>query len=267
MNNEFLNFVPIGYLYCDEKYNYDTPRQSVLADNKGIIKLNPNCNYEQAICDLEGFDRIWLLYTFHKNTGWKPKVTPPRTPENKRISLFATRSPHRPNPIGLSCVVLEKIEGLNIFIRNFDLLNETPILDIKPYIPYCDSFPDSRTGWLETLNTAEYMIELTDMAKDQMLWINNETGLDLYKFTKIHLSIEPLNNKRKRIIKLSKNSYIYAYRTWRMHFLIDEDKKAVMILKICSGYTNDDLYKTAQDKYSDKEYHKNFILKFYNTVN
>ncbi len=262
MNDNILKLSPIGHLYCDEKYNYDTPRQSVLADNKGVIKLNPNCNYEQALADLEGFERIWVLYLFHRNSGWKPKVSPPRTPENKKIGLFATRSPHRPNSIGLSCVILENVVGLNVYIRNFDLLDETPILDIKPYIPYCDSFPESKTGWLEKLNSDEYLIESTGLAKKQILWIKSNTGLDLQKFIKIHLSVEPLNNKRKRVFKLDKNSYIYAYRTWRVHFFIDESSKAIRLLKISSGYTSDDLCKINQDKYGDKEYHRNFILEF-----
>ena len=142
-----LILIPIGHIHCGQKYRYDAPRQGTLGgDNLGVIKLEHGFNYEQAVKDLVGFDHIWLIYLFHHNKTWKPKVLTPRSLNNKKISLFATRSPHRPNPIGLSCVELVKISGLELFIRNFDLLDGTPILDIKPYIPYCDSFKNSATS-------------------------------------------------------------------------------------------------------------------------
>jgi tRNA (Thr-GGU) A37 N-methylase len=94
-------------------------------------------------------ERIWLLFVFHNNSNWKAQSSPPVAP-NRKIGVFATRSPYRPNPIGLSCVELVKIEKLKIYVRNFDLLDNTPILDIKPYIPYSDSFPDALGGFTDS---------------------------------------------------------------------------------------------------------------------
>lgn len=152
-----MNIKPIGFLHCDKKERYEAPRQGIHAKGStGIIKLNPYCNFEQAVQDLDGFDRIWLIYGFHLNDWWKPLVSPPRFRERK-IGLFATRSPFRPNQLGMSCVKLESVKKLKIYISEFDLLDQTPIYDIKPYIPYCDSFPDSETGWLKP-NTDIYEI-------------------------------------------------------------------------------------------------------------
>ena len=199
--SQTLKLLPIGYLCCEQKYRYEAPRQSILGgDNLGVVRLKPGCNYEQALVDLVGFDRIWLIYQFHQNRDWKPKVVPPRSPDNKKISLFATRSPHRPNPLGLSCVELVKIDGLDVYIRNFDLLNGTPIFDIKPYITYCDSFENSAVGWLEQIdNTAKWEVDSTLAAKEQMDWIYRQTGLDLFRFAQLQLNSEPLNGKRKRV--------------------------------------------------------------------
>jgi tRNA (adenine37-N6)-methyltransferase len=97
---------PIGIVSSENVHRYETPRQGVLAGNNiSVIKLNPNKNFEQAVKDLVGFDRIWIIYWFHLNKNWKPMVTPPRHTRNK-IGVFATRAPHRPNQIGISCVKL-----------------------------------------------------------------------------------------------------------------------------------------------------------------
>ena len=140
---------PIGFLQSDLKQRYETPRQGVLAkESKAVIILNANENFEQAVKDLEGFERIWVIYQFHLNKNWKPLVTPPRHTRSK-VGVFATRAPYRPNHIGLSCVKLDKVDGLKIHISESDILDGSPILDIKPYLPYSDSFPDVKTGWVK----------------------------------------------------------------------------------------------------------------------
>eukprot|EP00747_Dinoflagellata_sp_TGD_P216880 gnl/TRDRNA2_/TRDRNA2_89355_c0_seq1.p1 gnl/TRDRNA2_/TRDRNA2_89355_c0~~gnl/TRDRNA2_/TRDRNA2_89355_c0_seq1.p1 ORF type:complete len:232 (+),score=16.34 gnl/TRDRNA2_/TRDRNA2_89355_c0_seq1:3-698(+) len=103
-----------------------------------------------ALQDLDGFEYIWLISNLHLNEGWSPRVIPPRGTRQKR-GVFATRAPHRPNHIGLSACRLVAVDHVQclITVRGLDLLDGTPILDIKPYIPYCDSFPTARSGWLE----------------------------------------------------------------------------------------------------------------------
>jgi len=105
-----------------------------------------------AFRDLAGFDRIWLLFAFHRSDGWKAEVKPPRG--GGKRSVLSTRSPHRPNAIGLSAVELLAVEGGHLRVRGVDLLDGTPILDIKPYVPYADAFPDSRAGWIDAIDAA-----------------------------------------------------------------------------------------------------------------
>ena len=107
----------------------------------------------QAYRDLEGFDRIWLIFAFHRSQGWKSEVRPPRG--GGKRSVLATRSPHRPNAIGLSAVELVGIEQGALRVRGIDLLDATPILDIKPYVPYADAFPDSRAGWIDEIDARQ----------------------------------------------------------------------------------------------------------------
>ncbi|TAL85370.1 MAG: tRNA (N6-threonylcarbamoyladenosine(37)-N6)-methyltransferase TrmO [Rhodanobacter sp.] len=103
--------------------------------------------------DLAGFERIWLVFQFHRSEGWKPEVKPPRG--GGKRSVLATRSPHRPNPLGLSAVELMAVGERSLRVRGVDLLDGTPILDIKPYVPYADAFPGSRAGWIDEIDAAQ----------------------------------------------------------------------------------------------------------------
>ena len=271
-----ITIEPIGILKCERKYRYEQPRQATLAgDGEGVIQLNPGHNFEQALEDLDGFDRVWLIYQFHLNEDWKPKVRPPRGDGKKGV--FATRSPHRPNPLGMSCVELVKIKGRAIHIRNFDLLDGTPIFDIKPYIPYCDSFPDSATGWLPKTDQAVYSFEFTEVADLQMGMIYDGCGLDLKEFAVLQLSHDPFSSERKRLTKVDDSNYILACRTWRIHFSVDPDieqiaededsgglakKGKILVKNITSSYAPEELLEGAPDKYNDKDLHRRFTAKF-----
>jgi len=151
----------IGHVRSPYKERFGTPRQPPVTEQtledralEASIELIPGRNFEQALKDLEGFDYIWVLAWLHLNEGWNPQVIPPRGPEIKR-GLFATRAPHRPNPIALSALRLIGIEGRVLKVRGIDLLDGTPVLDIKPYIPYSDAFPHAKAGWLEGLIPGE----------------------------------------------------------------------------------------------------------------
>ena len=106
-----------------------------------------------AFRDLAGFERIWLVFVFHRSEGWKPEVRPPRG--GGKRSVLATRSPHRPNAIGLSAVELIGVDERALRVRGMDLLDGTPILDIKPYVPYADAFPGARAGWIDAIDAAQ----------------------------------------------------------------------------------------------------------------
>jgi tRNA (adenine37-N6)-methyltransferase len=258
---------PIGIVSSDNVHRYETPRQGVLAGNKiSVIKLNPNQNFEQAIMDLVGFDRIWIIYWFHLNHNWKPMVTPPRH-TRKKIGVFATRAPHRPNQIGISCVKLEKINKLELFISESDILDGSPVLDIKPYLPYSDSFPLASTGWVKSGLENIYEVKFQSKAKDQCFWLKNEANINLVSFARLQLEFNPTDSSRKRISPVSsgrhqKMIFVLAYRTWRIIYRVNELNKKVIIKEIRSGYSSDDLSNINTDKYKDKLLHKKYLIKF-----
>lgn len=236
MQNE-ITLNPIGFLQSNLKQRYETPRQGVLAkDSKAIIHLNPKQNFEQAVKDLEGFERVWIIYQFHLNKNWKPLVTPPRH-TRKKVGVFATRAPYRPNQIGLSCVKIEKVEGLKIFISESDLLDGSPILDIKPYLPYSDSFPDVKTGWAKSDLAEMYYITFNSKSKKIGEKLKSEKNINIFDYARIQLEFNPTDLSRKRITKFKaqkskEENYILSYQDWQIHYLVDELKKKVKIVKI-----------------------------------
>ena len=138
-----LALEPIGFLHSPKRVKFAAPHQpDETKDERSVIELLPGRNFEQALKDVAGFSRVWLLWWFHRNTTWQPQVTPPRGPRRKR-GVFATRAPHRPNPLGLTPVQLLSVEGRCLTIGPCDLVDGTPILDIKPYVPRFDSVPDA----------------------------------------------------------------------------------------------------------------------------
>lgn len=142
----------IGWVRSGYARRFGTPQQAsaVDSDAAAVLALDPAKVPPEALADLAGMDRIWVLSWLHRGGGWAPQVFPPRGPRQRR-SLFATRSPDRPNPIGLSAVELVRVEGCDLHVRGIDLLDGTPILDIKPYVPYADAFPRARAGWIDTI--------------------------------------------------------------------------------------------------------------------
>ena len=238
MINE-ITIKPIGTIYSDFKQRYETPRQGVLAKGStSIIQLNPKENYEQALKDLDGFSRIWIIYQFHLNKNWKPLVTPPRHTRNK-IGVFATRAPYRPNQIGLSCVKLEKVEGLKIFISESDILDGSPVLDIKPYLPYSDSFPDSKTGWVKSGLQNIYEVIFEEKAKKIADKLKKTKDVNLLSYACVQLEFNPIDTTRKRIsqsIKKStkENQFVLAYQKWKILYVVDDEQKKVYITDIKS---------------------------------
>ncbi len=111
-----------------------------------VLELFPDILTPHATCDLQGFELLWVLSWMHLNEGWNNKVA---VPGFEKKGLLSTRAPHRPNPIALSAVRLLRVEGLRLHVERTDLLDGTPILDIKPYVPYCDAFPNAKAGWVD----------------------------------------------------------------------------------------------------------------------
>ena len=149
---------PIGRVHSPYKERHGTPRQASVINEGGVqrgtIEIFSDFVPPRALRDLEGFEYLWVIAWFHLNKNWNPMVAPPRGKGKKR-GVLATRAPHRPNSIGLSAVRLIEIKGNIIEIEALDLLDGTPVLDIKPYIPYADAFPDASAGWVDALSKTE----------------------------------------------------------------------------------------------------------------
>lgn len=256
-----MTIEPIGFFEARQQYPYDAARQGALAgENHGVITLNPGCNYEQALQDLDGFSHIWLLYQFHHNAHWKPLIMPPRG--IRKVGVFASRAPYRPNPIGLSCVELIAIDGLRIEVRSHDLLDGTPILDIKPYLAYADSVPEATTGWLAEIDNSPWQITFAPAAEQQLAWLEGRGSGCIRRFLLQQLAEQPLNVKKKRLRPCDTGAWEIAYRTWRIRFAARADERVIDIQRIYSGYTAEDLH-DATDPYADKAIHRAFQEEFF----
>lgn len=142
----------IGLVHSCFKQKFGIPRQAGLCKNaKGTIEIFKEFSHKDAVRKLESFSHIWVLFHFHKAKSWRPTVRPPRLGGTEKVGVFASRSPFRPNPIGMSILKLEQIKRKNgqifIEISELDLLDQTPVIDIKPYIPSIDLRLDAKSGW------------------------------------------------------------------------------------------------------------------------
>lgn len=131
---------------------HDAPFQPGAQPGAAAGRIEIHAPYVAGLADLAGMERIWLLYVFHRNGGFRLSVRPPRG--NRRRGLFATRSPDRPSSIGLTNVRLLSVEGSVLHVDGLDLLDETPVIDIKPYLPFVDAHPTARAGWVDELREA-----------------------------------------------------------------------------------------------------------------
>lgn len=162
-----LNF--IGQVHTDFPEKFGLPRQSGLVNSLcGRIEFYFPYSQPESFKGLEEYEYIWILFYFHKavRDKYSATVKPPKLGGNKSMGVFATRSPFRPNNIGMTCAKLERIEctsnTVNIYVSGIDLLDGTPVIDIKPYLPYADAHPDAKAGFTEDILRPEFTIEIDD---------------------------------------------------------------------------------------------------------
>jgi tRNA (adenine37-N6)-methyltransferase len=228
---------PVGFVRSPFVEKVEAPRQAVASGGAGVagrIEVLPE--HEHALDDLDGFDRIWVLFWFHEAKGARAKVLPPRS-ERKR-GLFATRSPHRPNPIGMSAVRLERVEGLVLHVRDLDVIDATPVLDIKPYIPYADAFPDAKTGWVGASDPRpSWEVRFAREAEEQLAWLEAE-GLLLDLRTRIAeaLALGPQPHPYRRIKKTESGELLLAVKEWRASFTVSTGDATVTVDTLRSGF-------------------------------
>ena len=247
-----ITFKAIGHFHSDQVEPYEASRQPDENHSEGYINLESGHNFEQALTGLTVGSRIWILFMFHHNPHWNPMVLPPRG-GNQKVGVFATRSPYRPNPIGMSCVQILKIEKLKIYVSNSDILDGSPILDIKPYISYADAHLGEEPTWLKSAQ--KYEVRFTTEALEQLNFLEQHGVTQLRGFLLHQLEYEPDNSKKKRVKSID-DRFLISYRTWRTEFLIEQN--SIIVLKVYSGYSTEELI-TTENPYGDKEIHRAFM--------
>ncbi|MBK8170111.1 MAG: tRNA (N6-threonylcarbamoyladenosine(37)-N6)-methyltransferase TrmO [Sandaracinaceae bacterium] len=256
MEDSELKIRPIGIVHSPFPDRVSTPRQPYVAqDIAGTIELYSGNNYEDALADLGDWSHIWVLFWFHLNEGWKPKVLPPRSSEKKR-GVFATRSPHRPNPIGISVMKLERVEGLIVHVKGVDLIDGTPVLDIKPYVPFADAIPDASAGWIATDPEPPHDVVWEAEAREQATWLQREHKVDLFHPVERVLALGPQPHAYRRI-REEDGVLRLAVNDWRIRFRT-EDRRAI-VERIRSGYKPSELFGKTDPKL---DIHRAFATRF-----
>lgn len=184
---------PIAVIRTEFSEKFGIPRQSGLASGlRGRIVFNEEYRNPRSLRGLEDFSHLWLIWEFSANRSgdWHAEVRPPRLGGNSYMGVFATRSPFRPNPLGLSCVEIDHIEydtseGPVIYVRGADLMDGTPVYDIKPYIRYADSRPDAVCGYVDNLSESALKVNISDALAEE--WIEK---IDLGALTQV-LELDP----------------------------------------------------------------------------
>jgi len=197
-NSRAYGFAPIGLVHSCYKEKFGIPRQPGLASEaRATLELETPYNRNEALTGLEGFSHIWIIFVFHEaiRDQWQPTVRPPRLGGNQRVGVFASRSPFRPNPIGMSVVKLEKIEcdegRCLLHLRGADLLDGTPVLDIKPYLPYADALPEAAGGYAADSPSKAISITFNELADAQCTELEQNGTLGLRQLIKQVLSQDP----------------------------------------------------------------------------
>ena len=219
---------PIAYIKNGYKEKFGVPRQSGLAPSvKSVIEFCEEYRDENCVRDIEQYSHLWLIWGFSKNENqWSPTVRPPRLGGNKRVGVFATRSPFRPNSLGLSCVKLEKAEdssiGKILIVSGGDLADGTPIYDIKPYLPYVDSIPEALGGFSEEHKNDVLEVGFSENTKEKL------TEKQIQNITEL-LSLDPrpsYQNDEERV-------YGLAFEELQIKFKYEEEK--IIVVDILRG--------------------------------
>lgn len=223
------SLIPVGIVHSVFKKKFAIPRQpGIIPEARATIELLPPLNNEQTVRGLEGFSHIWILFIFHESAaeGWKNTVRPPRLGGRKRVGVFASRSPFRPNPIGMSAVELEKISFAKgkvfLHVKGVDLLDETPVIDIKPYLPYSDSVPGATGGYAQEPPEKKFDIAFSGEA-DRVITREEERGA-----TGLRVLIEKMLASDPRpgyyLPRHSKAGFVITLMDLDIKWFIEDDK-------------------------------------------
>ncbi len=220
----------IAHIHTAFPTKFGIPRQSGLVPTlHGEIVFVPEYRNPDALRGLEGYSHLWLIWEFSERRDtdkWSPTVRPPRLGGNRRMGVFATRSPNRPNPIGLSSVVLERIEytenrGPVLHVRGADLLDGTPIYDIKPYLSFTDSHPDARGGFADEKKDDMLHVECDDALLEPFSDDDRQALLEL-------LSEDPRPSYQEDPLRI----YGMEYAGFEVQFQVSDQERALYVLRI-----------------------------------
>ena len=233
-----LTLKPIGFIRSPKQVKFQALHQPAEAlPERNLLELVPGRDHELALQDLAGFSRVWLLWWFHRNASWRPLVLPPRGPAQRR-GVFATRSPYRPNPLGLTPVQLIAVERRRLILGPCDLVDGTPVFDIKPYIAAYDAFPEAKAGWLDEVEAAlavppQFAVQLSPLAETQAEWLQ-DWEID-FRLRMIELlARDPSPHRSRRIRRRGDTLFVIGCGAWRAVFAIEE--KAVKVLALEPAY-------------------------------
>ncbi len=260
-----LTLQPIGYLRTRQQVKFQAGHQPVTAEEeRNELELLPDCGYEHALQDLAGMERVWLVWWFHRNDNWRPLVLPPRGP-SKRRGLFATRSPHRPNPLGLTAVELLEVKGRRLLLGPCDLVDGTPVFDIKPYVAAYDAFPAARAGWIDAMEAelqapSRYLVRLADAADAQARWLRETWGVDFTRRLFELLSRDPSPHRTRRIRKRNGAQWEIGCGAWRAVFEVSGDSVSVVALE--AAYPMRFLLRPNHEEVPDRDAQLAFIARW-----
>lgn len=216
----------IARIHNDFKDKFGIPRQSGLTELTSRIVFEGEYRNPDALRGIEGYSHLWLIWQFSESVreNWSPTVRPPRLGGNRRVGVFATRSPYRPNPIGLSCVRLLAVEktkdGLTLLVSGADLLDGTPIYDIKPYVAYSDSHPDAVSGFADEVK--DYALKV-DFCKELL------TKIDVSKQKSLITILE--NDPRPSYQNDPEREYGMLFASYEIFFKVAGDTLTVTRIK------------------------------------
>jgi tRNA-Thr(GGU) m(6)t(6)A37 methyltransferase TsaA len=252
-----LTLRPIGFISTQQPLKFHARHQPAESDGepRNVLELLPDCDYEHALRDLAGFDRIWLIWWFHRNSNWRPLVLPPRGAAQRR-GVFSTRSPHRPNPLGMTPVRLIAIEGRRLTIGACDLVDGTPVLDLKPYVPAYDSFPDAKAGWIEAVDAelrlpGRYVVVVTHLASQQVAWLQEKWQIDFQPRLFELLQRDPSPHRTRRIRRRGPSSFEIGCGAWRAVYSVEGETVTVFALE--PAYPLRFLHREGYDQVPDRE--------------
>ena len=229
------NFKTIGTIHSCYKEKFGIPRQPGLVSSTATIEIATEYSQDDAFRELENFSHIWVFFVFHavEKKAWKPTVRPPRLGGNQRVGVFASRSMFRPNPIGLSVVELKSVERVEnkvvLTIVGGDFLDTTPVIDIKPYIPYADSIDTAKSGYAIEKPASKFDVVFSEKAQENMKKAEEKYPRLRIIITEIlKLDPRPAYHEKKQI----KKEFAIKLYDYDLKWHVDDNKIIVTALTV-----------------------------------